>query len=290
MVYLILSILSSLGIMVVFKLSGRKKVPVLGMVFVNYLAASFTSYFLFHDTREVVSQIYIPGFWIAGITIGLCFFLMFLFIEKSVRKIGVSLVASSTKMSVVLPVAVSLLIDPFDLIPFNKLVGMLIMLIALLFLMSNKSFIIGKHNFYLLPLLFLAMGSIDSLVKIAQQLYVNTGTEHLFSFLVFVSSAFFALSFILIQREIKQIFQIKSVLFGLALGLFNFGSLYYILKTLNLNSEKSLFFDSSRIFMYNNIGTVLATVLVGVIAFRERITFYNYFGILLSVIGFYLLI
>lgn len=290
MIYLLLSILSSLGIMVVFKLSGRSKVPVLGMVFVNYLVATVVSCFLFNDTGKVTIQVEQIGFWITGIGIGLSFFLMFLFIEKSVSSIGISLVASATKMSVVLPVVVSIYIDPFDLIPFKKLMGLLIMLIALLFLMFAKSFKISKGSFFLLPILFLAMGSIDSLVKIAQQWYVNLGSEQFFSFLVFLSSAFFALSLILIQRKSNQLFRVKSWLFGLALGLFNFGSLYFILKTLNLNSDKAIFFDSSRIFMFNNIGIVLTSVFVGVIAFQEKISVYNYFGILLSVIGFYLLI
>lgn len=291
MLLLTFSILTSVGILIVFKLSGKNAIPALQMVVVNYLTAVAAALFIEKAEFGFTGRNLQAGYFILGTIIGVCFVLMFLFIEYAIIKIGISVVSSSTKLSVVVPIIISVLIDPNDGFSVLKSTGLLVMVIALVFLMLNSKDDNRLKRRFVVPLfLFLGMGIIDSLVKISQQYFVPQGYESSFSFFVFFISFLFATIFVLAKKQVKELFQINVLVSGFFLGLFNFGSLYFILKTLNLNQHYPVFLDSSRILMFNNIGIVLISVATGVMFFKEKISLYNYFGIMLSIIGFFLLI
>jgi drug/metabolite transporter (DMT)-like permease len=290
MIFLIFSIAASVGILIVFKISGRIKIPALEMVLVNYIVASVFSFSLLRSNFTELKSLN-TGFFIFGSIIGFSFVLMFLFIEYSITKTGISKVSSATKLSVALPILMSILIDPNDVFSIMKGFGMLIMFVALVLLMINIKTKTSENGKILIPLfLFLGMGSIDSIVKYSQQYFVPQGRESIFSLYVFLLAFFFAFIIALIQKKIINVVKIDVVAYGSLLGVFNFGSLYFLLKALNLNLNKVTFLDSSRILMFNNIGIVLASVIIGVFFYKEKLSVYNYFGILLSVIGFYFLI
>jgi drug/metabolite transporter (DMT)-like permease len=291
MLLLIFSILTSAGILVVFKLSGKNAIPALQMVLINYLTAGAAALYIEKPEFGFAGRDLQSGYFIFGAVIGICFVLMFLFIEYAITKIGISIVSSSTKLSVVLPIIISILIDQNDGFSALKGTGLLIMIVALAFLMINSR---GENKLkrrYIIPLfLFFGMGIIDSLVKISQQYFVPQGYESLFSFFVFFVSFLFATILVLAKKQVKGLLRVNVFVSGFFLGLFNFGSLFFILKTLNLNLHSQVFLDSSRILMFNNIGIVLISVAIGVVFFKEKISLYNYLGIMLSVIGFLLLI
>ncbi len=291
MLLLVFSILTSVGILIVFKLSGKNAIPALQMVVINYLTAVVAALFIEKPDLGFTGKNLQAGYFILGAIVGVCFVLMFLFIEYAIIKTGISIVSSSTKLSVVVPIIISVLIDPNDGFSVIKTTGLFIMVIALVFLMINSRDKNKLKRKYFIPLfLFLCMGIIDSLVKISQQYFVPQGYESSFSFFVFLVSFLFATIFVLIKKQVKEIFRLNVVVPGVFLGLFNFGSLYFILKALNLNLYSPVFLDSSRILMFNNIGIVLISVTTGVVFFKEKISLFNYFGIMLSIIGFFLLI
>lgn len=290
MTFLILSIAASVGILIVFKVSGRNKIPALEMVMVNYTVASIFSFAILKPNILELKSLN-PGFYVFGTIIGFCFVLMFLFIEYAIIKTGISKVSSATKLSVVLPILLSILIDPNDVFSIMKMAGILIMIVALILIMMNKSSSIKENRKILIPLfLFLGMGAIDSIVKYSQQYFVPQGLESIFSLYVFLLAFFFAFILVFVQKKYNNLIKAEVIGYGLILGVFNFGSLYFLLKALNLNLHEAVFLDSSRILMFNNIGIVLISVLVGLFFYKEKLSVYNYFGILLSVIGFYFLI
>lgn len=290
MIFLFLSIFASVGILIVFKVSGRNEVPALELVLVNYIIA-FTCAILIQKPELQVLNDLKPGFYIFGSLVGICFMLMFLFINYAINQTGISIVSSATKLSVVFPILLSVLIDPHDIFSLLKGFGMLILLVALFMLMVNNSTDSRKKKKYMIPfLLFMGMGVIDSIIKYAQQYYVPQGAESIFSLYVFLLAFIFALFLVFKQQRIINMLRKDVIIFGILLGVFNFGSLFFLLKTLNLNLQQIVFLDSSRILMFNNIGIVLTSVFVGLLFFKEKLSVYNYFGILLSVIGFYFLI
>jgi len=73
---------------------------------------------------------------------------------------------------------------------------------------------------------------------------------------------------------------LKSSLAGIVLGLVNYGSIYFLLKVLG-----SGILDRSTVIPLNNMGVVTASALIGIFAFRERMTRLNMIGIGLSIVS-----
>jgi uncharacterized membrane protein len=64
------------------------------------------------------------------------------------------------------------------------------------------------------------------------------------------------------------------------LGVFNYYSIYYLLKALRSDS-----LNSSTIFTINNVAIVMLTTLVGILFFKEKLIHKNWIGIGLAIIS-----
>jgi hypothetical protein len=292
MLYLILSILSNVGILLVFRIAGLRKVHALSMVVVNYLIATILGITVFLlDGKALRLNNLEPNFYFVTIVIGVLFMLLFLVVQSSSNKAGMAITSVAAKLSVLIPVIVSLFIDPLDTLNITKVVGLSVMFLAVVLIIYNPNLLLKRKLEFFLPLvLFLGMGVLDSVVKTSQQFVIGEERVPLFTLLSFFVAGISGTTLIIIRKEIGNLFNAKNALFGLALGVFNYGSLIFLVKTLNLNLSMNEFLDSSRIFMLNNIGIIILSVLIGVIVFRERLHTFNYLGLLLSLYGFYLLV
>ncbi|MCX6185374.1 MAG: EamA family transporter, partial [Bacteroidetes bacterium] len=77
---------------------------------------------------------------------------------------------------------------------------------------------------------------------------------------------------------------LKNVFWGFMLGIPNYFSMYFLLKTL------SAFHSSSAIvFPVNNIGVLAASSLVSILFFKEKMNKFNWYGLSLSVISIILI-
>src|SRR5690606_37489862 len=92
--------------------------------------------------------------------------------------------------------------------------------------------------------------------------------------------------FLLIIHAIqgKFHFRSKNVFGGIALGIPNYFSVYFLVQAL-----RSGVFDSSGIFTVNNVAIVLFSTFVGILLFREKLLPKNWIGIGLAVIGIFLI-
>ena len=82
----------------------------------------------------------------------------------------------------------------------------------------------------------------------------------------------------------KQKLAFKNVLGGLILGIPNYGSIYFLLKTLNNEN-----WDSSIVFPVNNIGIVCLSVLFALLIFKEKLSKANYLGLTLAILSIVLM-
>jgi hypothetical protein len=82
----------------------------------------------------------------------------------------------------------------------------------------------------------------------------------------------------------KYTFEIKSLVGGLALGIPNFFSIFFLVKAL-----RSDLFDSSGIFTVNNVAVVALSTLTGIIFFMERLKLKNWIGIFLAILSILLI-
>jgi Na+/melibiose symporter-like transporter len=143
----------------------------------------------------------------------------------------------------------------------------------------------GFWAVFLPIILFFGMGCENSILIYAKEVYINDSMSSLFSATLFFVALLTGLIITAVQPKVfKGFLNIKTWLLGAILGLLNYGSIYFMLRTLN-----SGIFVNSVAYGIVNIGIVSISVLIGTIAFKEKLTKINVAGVILSVITFVLL-
>ncbi len=286
MIYLLLCILSSTAIFVVFKSVHRFNLPVLPIIVVNYLAATLLGFLVYSGDTKLSS---IPGArWLPiSICIGILFIVMFVLVGISTRKAGISVTTTASKMSVVFPVVFSMLIDPADHLTLLKSIAVVTALGGVALTVYKPDGIQREGSVMLFPLLlFLGMGLVDSLVKLAQQRYVRDEETALFSAVLFLNAFISGLVAAGVDRKHARSFLTPAVWgWGALLGSVNFGSVFFLVRTLNFTSPTGSGMDGSVIFGANNISVVALCVLVGLLVFKEKLLVINWMGVGLSALS-----
>jgi hypothetical protein len=143
---------------------------------------------------------------------------------------------------------------------------------------------------YLPVILFLGMGLVDSLVKLAQYEYVPDNRLSLFTTVLFSISALIGLMVSFLRKgRFRSLFSLRALYWGILLGGVNFGSIFFLVKTLNYRHPVHGSIDSSAVFGINNIGIVTLSVLLGMLLFREQLTVMNKTGVLVCILATILL-
>ncbi|MBP1644440.1 MAG: hypothetical protein H6Q16_15 [Bacteroidetes bacterium] len=283
MLYLFLSIFSSIAILIIFKVIGKYNIKVIQPIIINYFVASILGFLSAGLTPKEIIEI--PTDWILpGVFIGSLYVFTFFLIGYSTKKAGMALTTIASKMSFVFPMFFSILIDANDNYSNTKLILLLMAILAVfLSVYKKKTKTIDSLFIILLPfILFVLMGIADSLVKFAQNSFVkNESQSSIFSFLIFSFAAIWGLILIMFQKDKKEIIQSKVLITGLILGICNFGSLYFFINALN-----SLTFNNSLVIALNNMGVVLFSIIIALSFFKEKITKLNKAGIAFTIITF----
>jgi len=147
---------------------------------------------------------------------------------------------------------------------------------------KDKTITINPKFAWLPILLFIAVGTNDSMFKIAEHFYIGG------DFVVFLATAFgvallLGLIVLLAKRiESKEKFAFKNIVAGVILGLLNWFSTLYFLKGLDI-------FDVSVFVPLYNIGVVALSAIIGFLVFNEKLTRLNWIGILLALIAIFLI-
>lgn len=286
MIYLILSILSSTGIFLVFKFLDHKKLPSFPVILINYFTASILG-FLINADRISISEI-IEAPWIPiSVIIGFLFIVMFFVIARSSSEAGISITTVASKMSVVFPIAFSMIIDPTDQLTLLKAAAVVSALTGVLLTVYEPVHTPANKKRMLIPLLlFIGMGIVDSLVKFAQHTFVRDENTALFSAVLFLMAFFTGIIILPFRKEGVSEFNRGQVwIFGLLLGIVNFGSIFMMVSALNFVSSGGIRIDSSIVFGANNIGIVSFSVLAGLLIFREKLHRINWVGITISALA-----
>ncbi len=286
MIYLLFSILSSTGIFLIFRLIEKRDVKTFPVIVINYLTASSIGFVLRSEAGSVKWDFSLP-FYILAVVIGILFIIMFFIVARSSQKAGMAVTTIAGKMSVIFPIGFSILYDPGDGISLLKATGILVALPGVLFTIYKKKDRLPDLSLLFLPLiLFVGMGLVDSLVKLAQFEYVSDENLSLFSALLFGISASIGILISLTSRDrFASLFRIRVLFWGMLLGLVNFGSIYFLVRTLNYHHPLHGSIDSSVVFGINNIGIVALSVILGVLLFRERLSRINIAGITICIVA-----
>ncbi|MGB8375285.1 MAG: EamA/RhaT family transporter [Salegentibacter sp.] len=281
MIYLLLSILSSTVIFVVFRLYNRYGVNTLQAIIVNYYVActvGFFGYIKAGRLSHITSEAWFPGVLVLGALFILVFYLAALTTQRS----GLSVVSVATKMSVAIPVFCGIFLYN-ESTGFLKILGIILALAAvyLTSIKSKKGISIKKKNLILPLLVFLGSGIIDTTIKFLETTYVAEDDVGFFSSSIFAVAGIIGTSILIVQGFTGKLkIRGKNILGGIALGIPNYFSIYFLVMAL-----RSPMFESSVLFTINNVGIVLASTLLGIMLFKEELIRKNWIGVALAIIG-----
>lgn len=283
MINILLCILSSALIFILFKLIDKFKAFTFQSIIINYLVAFVLGLSLSSDWVNL-PQVYEKSWFSLSLILGILFIVTFFFIGVSSQKAGISITTVACKMSVIVPVAFSILFYS-EVVTSVKLLGLGVALLALLLTIWRKPEKKQEVFIVFLPLiLFIGIGVIDTLVKYAQQDYVKDDVSFFTAVSFGVSLMAGLIAGVIRKNFLKGFRNIPTVIFGAMLGMANFGSVYFMINALNKSG-----LESSVVFGLNNIGIVTISVFIGLIFFKEKLKIINWIGILLSIIAIWLL-
>ncbi|MFP4469410.1 MAG: hypothetical protein ACLFPE_01930, partial [Bacteroidales bacterium] len=246
--FLVLAILTSTAIIITFRLLRNFNVSIVQAITVNYLVASVFGFLSEPDSYDPVQIINAPWFYLSML-MGLSLIIGFNLFALSAQKAGVAVTAISSRMSVVIPVSLGFIIFG-DTAGVFKIAGIVTALVAFYFTSKkDKSIYINQEYVFLPVILFVAIGTNDSLMKVAEHYFITT------DFVSFLATSFgFALFFGMLvfiykNRKSKETVQAKNIIAGIILGLLNWFSTLYTLKGLDV-------FQVSFFMPMYNVGVV----------------------------------
>ena len=280
MVHLIASICCASFIFLVFKGFEKYGIHTLYGIITNYLTAALVGFFFYSGTTQL-QEITAQNWILPAVLLGVLFIVVFNLIALTSQKLGVSTASVATKMSLIIPVILSILLHG-ERIDLAKIVGVVLALAAV-FLASHKpdEAIENRKIGYLPALVFLGSGIIDASLNYMEETRVNESEFPLFSAVIFASAGLFGILFSVSRKKLDyQKPRLKDIVGGIALGVPNFFAVYFLLQALQNQNLTSV-----ALFTINNVSVVLLTTLIGIFFFKERLSSKNKIGVLLAALS-----
>lgn len=274
MLFLVLSILCSVTVGVIFKITRKYNSNPTQIVAFNYIAALVLCYFTYTpNLKEVDSN----APWNLYIAIGVLLPVIFLFLVASIKHMGIVKTDAAQRLSLFIPILAAWFIFKEE---FNtyKIIGIVIGFVALLFILRKQSE--NNQNKWIFPTIVLVgFGIIDILFK---QIAIYTTLPYPTSlFVVFCIALAVAILISVYEIGIKNVkLESKNILFGALVGIFNFGNILFYLK-----AHKAFAENPSTVFAGMNMGVIILGSLVGLLFFKEKLSKLNYIGLFLALIA-----
>ena len=268
--------MSSTGIFVLFKLFNKYNINTLQAIVVNYITACICGSVLY-DGSINISEIVNSNWFYGAIGLGFLFIAIFNVMALTAQKNGLSVASVASKMSVIIPVLFGIYVYN-ESIGLYKIIGIILALIAVyLTSLKQKGDVVLTRSILLPILLFFGSGIIDTFINY----FAPDDKIPLFSATIFAIAGIIGIVILSFKSiKLKSHFKIKSIPFGVALGIVNYCSIYFLLKALRVDG-----FESSTLFTINNVAIVAVSTLVGLLLFKEKISTKNWIGIGIAMIS-----
>ncbi|MBK7110284.1 MAG: DMT family transporter [Bacteroidetes bacterium] len=279
MIYLLLSILSSTCILLIFKFIATRNIPALPVIVINYSVCILCGFIALNNTF-FVSAILQKNWFPLACLLGALFIVGFYLMALSVRYAGVTVTSVANKLSLIIPVIAALYLYGDTLNSF-KILGILFGIIAI-FLLRHKEEISQKSGislYIILPIVVLiSSGMVDTIANYAQN--CSTTKEYtLFLIVVFGMAAIIGWILLIVNiLKRKHALNYKIILGGIALGIPNYGSMYFLIMGLSYSG-----LQSSVFFPLNNLTVVIFSFIAAVIIFKEQYSKRNIMGLAIAI-------
>lgn len=262
-------------LLICFKVFGKREVPLLPAIAINYATACAWGIAVTRPWRiEMPTALLMPALFL-----GVLFIALFYLTALSSQRAGVAATSVASKMSLVLTVlfAVLFLGERPSTIGW---IGIGLALVAVP-LASYARGAPGARGAWLMPaLLFVGNAAIDITINKVQRDLLTPTTEPLFPTLVFAVAGAIGFGALAMRGELRTVLQPKALIGGIVLGSMNYASLYFLVTTLARSG-----LASSSVFPLLNIGVILISTVIGLALFGDRLRRVQAGGIALAVIA-----
>ncbi|WP_285403351.1 EamA/RhaT family transporter [Luteibacter sp. ME-Dv--P-043b] len=282
MFYVVLAIAFSVAVSILLKLARRGQVDMVQAVATNYVVAAALAWLLL-DARPqaamAASDTYAPL-----LLLGVLLPAIFLVLARSIRSAGIVRTDVAQRLSLVIP-----LIAAFALLgevaTGRKLLGVTLALVAVVCVLWRRyrgdldpraAGLRREPATWLAPLaVFAGFGVIDLCFKLLAKAGAPFASALLVSFLI----AMVLCWLVVVGRAIAGAAALswRSIGFGIVLGAANFANiLFYVRAHIALPNDPSL------VFAAMNVGVMVLGALVGALAFREKLSWINWGGLVMA--------
>lgn len=272
----------------VFKAFDTFQVKTFQAIVVNYAVCVITS-IAFLGYKPLLNEIsgYQPSHFLLPFGLAFLFLCGFTLIAFATQNISISLSSVASRLSLIIPVIFGFTFlrakeTDHSLTTITGIIAVFIAIILISIPTKKEDFKVKKQHLWVIPSLFLLTGIIDTSLTLSNKYFEENNLSQSLPTMIFFF-AFLLGGLLIIFRKNK--IGIKELIGGLALGIPNFFSVYFLIKSLSYFHHNSAF-----IFPVNNLSVILLTTLISLFFYKERLSKINTFGLITSVIALALLI
>ena len=260
--FLFLSLLSSLTIAIMLKFFEKWEYNRIVVIASNYAVACLLGIVL--SKPSMMENSVIPF----AVIVGLLFFVTFVIYSVAIRKEGIAPAVTFGRISLAIPVLLSILLWG-ERPRISNFLGLVIIFTVVLSWEGR----VRKLSATLLTL-FLLSGTIDASMKYFK-VHFSSVNEGKFLLFIFLSAFLWSWTYILIVRKPLKV---SHIIAGLTMGIPNFFSSFFLLKALEQ-------VPAYVFFPFITIGLITLSALAGYIFFSENLPRRKVILILLGILG-----
>lgn len=275
MIYVLLSVCSSVLVSVLLKLARRYQIDIFQAITWNYSIVVILFFFKPHLTN--LQHAPVLSYSLLAILLPA----IFVVIGFAVRTAGIVRTDVAQRLSLFISLTAAFLLfneTPSALKYAGLAIGLVAITCSIPWQKSRATDASGGSWLYLLTV-FIGMGIIDVLFK---QIALYKEVPYTTSLFIIYGMAFtlsiIALLFMVLTKKIK--FTWRHIFFGWILGFANFGNILFYLK-----AHQALSHSPSTVFSAMNIGVITVGAITGLVIFKERLSNLNKAGIVLAIVA-----
>ena len=291
---ILISILATTWIFILFKLFPKYGVNTFQAIVVNYLTACVCGILLYGNT--LTNAAFEHTSWIPFVFLcGILFISLFYLMGISSQRNGVSITSVAVKMSMAISMGLMIVLY-HESITSLKIGGIIFAILGVIIMsyerkqlrpesfrekkvtsrkLSGRNSSLFSRNLILFAI-FLGCGLLDVVLNYVQSFHLEHLSTSLFSaFGLGMAGVFGGIVLLVNILRKKEKFEKKSILAGILLGIPNYFSIYYLIK-----SYSSTPWSDSTVIAVLNVTTVITSTLAGLVLFKEKLNLQKSIGLI----------
>ena len=276
MVWLLLSVLCSVSVGVLLKVSARRGLDASQLVTWNYLAASVLALVLLKPSLAVLSSAQTP--WASLLVLAVLLPALFMAMAQALRQAGIIRTDAAQRLSLLLSLlaAFTWFGETINLLKFAGLALGLLAMAGILARPAGHEAAAGAWRWLLA--VWLGYATVDVLLKHL----AGAGTPSTAALLISFAGAFVLMLAVQLWRQWRQHTRLdgRHLVWGLALGGLNFANILCYIR-----AHQAMPDNPAVIFAGMNIGVVVLGTLAGTLIFGEATRRANRVGLVLAVVA-----